>query len=222
LSYCTGNNVSGNEASNSGRGIHLSTSQNNIVSRNIIALNSISGIFMSSTSNGNIVFDNYLNNVFNSDVKDGSEGNLWNTTKTAGTNIVGGPFIGGNFWAKPDGTGFSQTATDADGDGIADVAYKLLGNNYSDFLPLVGGHEPKQSVVPQVNFNTTSTGASVTNETVVNNAETNKTEVNKMENQTEVSKTENQTEVNTSETNETESVDDSEKETDIDKTEDAE
>ena len=58
-------------------------------------------------------------------------------------------YIGGNFWAKPDGTGFSQTATDADGDGIADTAYKLSGNNnYTDFLPLVGGGEPKQPLVP--------------------------------------------------------------------------
>ena len=36
-------------------------------------------------------------------------GNAYSIKKTAGTNIVGGPYKGGNYWAKPDGTGFSQT-----------------------------------------------------------------------------------------------------------------
>ena len=106
-------------------------------------------------------------------------------------------FIGGNFWAKPDGTGFSQTATDGDGDGIADAAYNLPGNNYSDFLPLVGGFEPKQSVMPPVNFNTPSTGTTsiatstnetkmTANETAVNNTEMGndseiKTDIDEME-----------------------------------------
>ena len=130
---------------------------------------------------------------------------VWNTTKTAGTNIVGGPYIAGNFWAKPDGSGFSQTATDADGDGIADTAYKLPGNNYTDFLPLVGGFEPKQSVMPPVDFNTPGTGTSTSetritaNETAVNKTETSKIEVNK----TETNKTEtaaNRTEIYTTRT----------------------
>jgi parallel beta-helix repeat protein len=204
LSYSIDNNISGNEVSNGGRGIHLSTSQSNTISRNIIARNSISGIFMSSTSNDNIFFDNYLNNVFNSDVKDGSAGNVWNVTKTAGTNIVGGPFIAGNFWAKPDGTGFSQTATDGDGDGIADTAYKLPGNNYSDFLPLVGGSEPELSVSPPVDVTIPASGAGIdeteitTNETAVN-----RTETNKMESENELNNTGNKTIANTTDTNKT-------------------
>ena len=187
LSYCTGNNISGNEASNNGRGIHLSTSQSNIVSGNIITMNSISGIFMSSTSNNNIVFDNYLNNVFNADIKDTSEGNVWNTTKTAGTNIVGGPYIGGNFWAKPDSTGFSQTASDGDGDGIADTVYKLSNNNYTDFLPLVGGVEPKRSVISAEDLNiskptSTSETEITTNETGIT---TNETEISNQQDRSE-------------------------------------
>jgi len=58
--------------------------------------------------------------------------------KTTGTNIVGGPYIGGNFWGKPDGTGFSNTAVDKNRDGISDSAYKnITGSIYSDNLPLV-------------------------------------------------------------------------------------
>ena len=84
----------------------------------------------------NIVFNNYFNNNVNGEIKNGT-GNAYNTTKTAGTNIVGGPYIGGNFWAKPDGTGFSQTAVDKDGDGIADSAYKFENSIYADKLPLI-------------------------------------------------------------------------------------
>ncbi|MCD6381831.1 MAG: hypothetical protein J7L43_02545, partial [Candidatus Aenigmarchaeota archaeon] len=39
----------------------------------------------------------------------------------------------GNYWGKPDGTGFSDTCTDADGDGICDSSYQLFENNI-DYL----------------------------------------------------------------------------------------
>jgi PKD repeat protein len=46
--------------------------------------------------------------------------------------------MGGNFWGKPDGTGFSNTAVDKDSDGISDSAYKnITGSIYSDNFPLV-------------------------------------------------------------------------------------
>jgi hypothetical protein len=41
----------------------------------------------------------------------------------------------GNVWANPSGTGFSQTCTDADKDGICDAQYTLDSNNI-DYLPL--------------------------------------------------------------------------------------
>jgi len=64
-----------------------------------------------------------------------------NTTKTSGTNIVGGPYIAGNYWAKQDGTGFSQTCTDANNDGICDDIYERQtfvssGDVFIDYLPL--------------------------------------------------------------------------------------
>ncbi|MCH7535890.1 MAG: hypothetical protein IH948_09155, partial [Bacteroidetes bacterium] len=43
---------------------------------------------------------------------------IWNTTKQPGPNIVGGPFLGGNFWSNPFGTGFSDNCIDTDKDGI--------------------------------------------------------------------------------------------------------
>ena len=67
---------------------------------------------------------------------------------TSGTNIIGGSYIGGNYWAKPDGTGFSQTAVDANGDGIADSAYVIAENNI-DYLPLTAKYN---SVLPTSDF----------------------------------------------------------------------
>ena len=51
--------------------------------------------------------------------------NEWNISKTTGTNIVGGPYLGGNFWEKADGTGFSETCSDIDEDGICDESYVI-------------------------------------------------------------------------------------------------
>jgi hypothetical protein len=68
------------------------------------------------------VRNNYLNNTDNGYFGPVEAGML-NYEKTAGRNIVGGPFLGGNFWANPNGTGFSQTHPDTDGDGFCDERY---------------------------------------------------------------------------------------------------
>jgi len=39
-----------------------------------------------------------------------------------------GPYISGNYWAYPNGTGPSQTGTDADKDGFLDAPFELFGN----------------------------------------------------------------------------------------------
>ncbi len=72
------------------------------------------------------------NNIINSskDPYFSFVGNLsLNVSKTSGTNIVGGPYMGGNYWV-----GFSDTCTDADKDGICDQYYNISG--YVDWLPL--------------------------------------------------------------------------------------
>jgi PKD repeat protein len=99
------------------------------------------------------VYNNYFNNT-NLTIKSGP-GNSYNTTKTAGTNIIGGPYIGGNYWGKPDGTGFSDTAVDKDGDGISDSPYTNITNSiHSDYLPLV---TPSTPVAPEANFSSNVT-----------------------------------------------------------------
>ena len=60
-----------------------------------------------------------------------------NATLQAGTRIyTNGPMIGGNYWAYPNGTGSSQTGTDANKDGFIDSAFDFFGNQtVYDYLP---------------------------------------------------------------------------------------
>ncbi len=159
LQYSTNNIVSGNIASESQRGIYFGTSDDNIFSRNIIQNNSVFGLFVCGRSDRNLIYNNYFNDT-SMTIRNGT-GNIYYITKTAGTNIVGGPYIGGNFWAKPDGKGFSQTAVDKDGDGISDSVYKnLMGSKYTDSFPLVDPNSP-EPVLPVAAFSSNiSSGSS--------------------------------------------------------------
>ncbi len=123
------------------QGIHIGNSDGNTLLGNTIRNNIIYGFFICSHSDRNLIYNNYFNDT-NISIKNGI-GNLYNTTKTAGTNIIGGSYIGGNFWGKPDGTGFSNTAIDNNGDGISDSPYKnITGSIYSDYLPLADKSVP--------------------------------------------------------------------------------
>ena len=81
--------------------------------------NSNCGISFNGSSNDNLVYNNYFNNTYNTRVSTDSTGNIWNINPTPGTNIVGGQFIGGNYWANPDSTGWSQVHYDI-GNGFTD------------------------------------------------------------------------------------------------------
>ena len=157
LGASTGNTISGNTASSNGRGIHCGSSDDNIFSSNTVQGNSVYGLFVCGLSDRNRFYNNYFNDV-NMTIRNGI-GNSYNTAKKAGTNIVGGPYIGGNFWGKPDGKGFSQTAVDANGDGLSDSAYKnITGSIYSDNLPLVISSSTK---FPIANFSSNVTSGTV-------------------------------------------------------------
>jgi parallel beta-helix repeat protein len=140
--------LSGNLVFDNARGIYFGRSDGNTLTGNTVRNNNVYCLYICGASDRNTIYNNYFNDT-NMTIKNGT-GNAYNTTKTVGTNIVGGPYIGGNYWAKPDGTGFSQTAADKDGDGISDSVYtRIAGSKYSDFLPLVITPEPK---TPFANF----------------------------------------------------------------------
>lgn len=152
LSTAVGNTLSGNEASNNGRGIHLGNSDGNKISDNTIVSNEIYGLFICPKSDKNRVLNNYFNNTVNAEANNGT-GNIYNIEKTAGTNIVGGPYLAGNFWAKPDGLGHSEITPDADGDGVADKIYRLENSDYVDYMPLVAV-DFQEPILPVANFST--------------------------------------------------------------------
>lgn len=135
LTTSSSNNILTNNTANSNSyaGIFIDNSNSNSLTSNTANSNSNYGIFLTASSSSNTIYNNNFNNTINA--QDDGTTNTWNTTKTVGTNVKGGPYLGGNFWAYPNGSGFSQTCTDADGDGICDSSYTLYASNI-DYLPL--------------------------------------------------------------------------------------
>jgi parallel beta-helix repeat protein len=140
------NSITNNIVSNnSGIGIALwagaydNTVANNTVSDeisvrqsyfNIITNNTISKggrIFLDSMSQDNHIYNNYFDNYENA-YDNGN--NAWNIDKTAGTNIIGGPYLGGNYWGD-------YTGSDTDGDELGNTPYEIQGGENKDYLPLV-------------------------------------------------------------------------------------
>ncbi len=137
---------------NSSPGVYFyaNSDSNNLTNNNITTYGNDSyGLYLWNVSSNkpeyNLIYNNIFNttlhyynstsltNYFNTTLTSGTN---FNTTLTSGTNIVGGPYIGGNFWAYPNGTGFSETCTDSDSDGICDSSYNIENSGNYDYLPL--------------------------------------------------------------------------------------
>jgi cysteine-rich repeat protein/parallel beta-helix repeat protein len=136
LERVSNNNITENIINNNILGLVFFQSGNDhIVSGNIIT-NNLYGMYrMMGISSGHIVYDNYLNNTYNAIWRDV----VWNIAKTHTPvlgNVIGGLYLGGNYWAAPDGTGFSENCTDSDSDGICDSSYEIPYSNAYDNLPL--------------------------------------------------------------------------------------
>jgi len=149
------NTISGNIISDNSIGLFLHHSNNNKITGNYIISNRDYGINLnflcnkSTISNNNydkrdyskgdnIIYNNYFYN--NNNAWDDGE-NIWNITKTSGTNIVGGPWLGGNFWS-------SYIGEDLDGDGLGDteLPHKEQIKNGGDWLPLKI-HSPSKPII---------------------------------------------------------------------------
>lgn len=116
-------------------GAWLSESENCTLSGNTVTGGRF-GIYLEDSKN-NSIYNNLFRNSDNIRLSGECAGNTWNTSRTEGPNILGDPYIGGNCWANPEGTGFSETTPDADGDGFCDAPYGIPGSeNEFDSLPL--------------------------------------------------------------------------------------
>ncbi|RZN37096.1 MAG: hypothetical protein EFT35_06800, partial [Methanophagales archaeon ANME-1-THS] len=114
-------------------GLYFYESNNNIICTNNITGTGTRqkyGIYLSS-SNNNTIYNNYFNNTINA--YDYGYNN-WNISKTPGTNIINGPYLGGNYWQ--DYTGMDTTGGDGLGD--TEIPYNSSGEirNGGDYLPL--------------------------------------------------------------------------------------
>jgi parallel beta-helix repeat protein len=144
LAGSSGNNITGNRAHHSSLGMRISgyvhPCSSNYVVGNIVEDNyyGIYTMYEGYTPFGNFIYNNYLRNTINAyDIGT----NNWNTSKTKGTNILGGPYLGGNYYSN-------YIGTDSDHDGIGDTPYYIPGGGSSvDYLPLIKA--PKVSVYPE-------------------------------------------------------------------------
>lgn len=149
------NIISDNDIEFQEKGVWILESNNNSLQDNIIMLNNLpllihdswGNIFsgnwveendysfaLSSGAINNLIYNNYFNNE--EDSRQGwSDLNFFNIESTSGRNVIGGQVLGGNYWANPDGTGFSETCRDGDRDGFCDEYY-VLGDDTIDYLPL--------------------------------------------------------------------------------------
>jgi len=133
LGYSNNNSIAYSTISENDAGIRLGYSNNNSISNVNASNNRWVGIDLWESSN-NLIYNNYFSNARNVEFFN-SKPNTWNISKTEGRNIVDGNYLGGNYWSSPDGSGFSDTCSDEDKDGICDSEFRIDYYNV-DWLPL--------------------------------------------------------------------------------------
>ncbi len=126
-------NIDSNNININGKGIWLHQSCDHKIANNSF-IGNYYGIRIDDGSDDNLIYNNIFRDNFISAFDPYSTSNIWNISKTAGTNIMGGPYVGGNYWDD-------YLGDDIDGDGIGDdfIPYNASGEivNTGDYLPLV-------------------------------------------------------------------------------------
>jgi len=119
-------------------GVYLDTGGNNVVSGMHLVNNRDPGLIINNAPD-NLIYDNEFwgNDWQSGDFWDAYVGgittyvNTWNVTPHAGTNIIGGDIIAGNYW-------YNKPCTDSDHNGICDSPHRINESSDMnvDYLPL--------------------------------------------------------------------------------------
>ncbi|MFB6088774.1 MAG: PGF-pre-PGF domain-containing protein, partial [Candidatus Aenigmatarchaeota archaeon] len=137
LKNSDGNNITNFNTTCTGwGGMEIDNSNNNTIKNSRFFNNETNqrAIRFGNFSVNNTIYNNFFNVTYPIDYKP-TENNTWNATKQNKENIMKGGNIGGNFWAAPDGTGFSENCLDDDLDYICDTP-KTINDKNVDWAPL--------------------------------------------------------------------------------------
>jgi len=138
LAVANHNTVHGNIVEDNFRALVLLGAGDNTIHSNTFRNNSGADLYLQTaypnvSCVGNLIYNNDFDVTGeNVDTTSGSgSSNTWNIDKTAGVNILGGPYLGGNAWS-------SYTGPDADGDCLGDTSRIVTQTEAGlDHLPLV-------------------------------------------------------------------------------------
>lgn len=106
--------------------------------------------------------DTFFNNTVNVFHGLGSLTNVYfNGSIVNSPRVYGNGPQGGNYWANPSHTGYSETGTDANHDGIIDAPYDIFGDQtIHDYLPYSNDYTPASTPLPSNNGHSSGWGIS--------------------------------------------------------------
>jgi len=124
-----------------------------------IVYNNSYGIYVTGSSSNNYIYNNYFYDNSKNAYDSATGANYYNITKQLDTNIVNGPYLGGNYWDD-----YNGTDTDNDEIGNTNIPYVIGTSTGYDYLPLV----KQPPVISNGNPSGTVTGSTQTLSVITN------------------------------------------------------